>query len=129
MKRKIILLGILSAAISLPSFAQKKSIIGTITSSENGNPVGGIIVMVKGTHQGLVTADDGYFDLIVSEGDTIELSSRYFVDREVVVGADFKYNINLDEKYGQKRTGYRFQQIDRKEENVFTQNTSSSINK
>ena len=129
MKRKIILLVILSAAISLPSFAQKKSIIGTITSSENGNPAGGIIVMVKGTHQGLVTADDGYFDLIVSEGDTIELSSRYFVDREVVVGADFKYNINLDEKYGQKRTGYLFPQIERKEENVFTQNTSSSIYK
>jgi hypothetical protein len=129
MKRRIILLGILSATISLPSFAQKKSIIGTITSSENGNPIGGIIVMVKGTHQGLVTADDGYFDLIVSEGDTIELSSRYFVDREVVVGADFKYNINLDEKYGQKRTGYLFQQIDRKEENVLMQNTSSSINK
>lgn len=129
MKRKIIVLGILSVAISAPSFAQKKSIIGTITSSENGNPVGGIIVMVKGTHQGLVTADDGYFDLIVSEGDTIELSSRYFVDREVIVGADFKYNINLDEKYGQKRTGYLFRQMDKKEENVLTQNTSSSINK
>ena len=129
MKRKILLLGILSVAISAPSFAQKKSIIGTITSSENGNPVGGIIVMVKGTHQGLVTADDGYFDLIVSEGDTIELSSRYFVDREVIVGADFKYNINLDEKYGEKRTGYRFRQMDKKEENVLTQNTSSSINK
>lgn len=129
MKRKIIVLGILSVAISAPSFAQKKSIIGTITSSENGSPVGGIIVMVKGTHQGLVTADDGYFDLIVSEGDTIELSSRYFVDREVIVGADFKYNINLDEKYGQKRTGHLFRQMDKKEDNVLTQNTSSSINK
>ena len=106
MMKKIIGLGALILVFSVKTFAQQKSIAGTITSREDGNPIGGIIVMVKGTHQGLVTADDGYFDLIVAEGDTIELTSRYFADREVVVGPDFTYNIDLKEKYGEKRTGY-----------------------
>ena len=106
MMRQILGLGALILILSVKTFAQQKSVAGTITSRENGNPIGGIIVMVKGTHQGLVTADDGYFDLIVAEGDTIELTSRYFADREVVVGPDFTYNIDLKEKYGEKRTGY-----------------------
>ena len=106
MTGKIIGLGALSLFFSLKSFAQQKSVAGTITSKEDGNPIGGIVVMVKGTHQGLVTAEDGHFDLIVSEGDTIELTSRYFADREVVVGPDCRYNINLKQKYRDNRTGY-----------------------
>jgi len=106
MTGKIILSGILFLTFSLKLSAQQKSIEGTITSKEDGSPISGIIVMVKGSHQGLVTADDGHFDLIVSEGDTIELSSRYFVSRDVVVGSDFRYTIDLDEKNSEKRTGY-----------------------
>ena len=106
MTGKIIGLGALILFFSLKSFSQQKSVAGTITSQEDGNLIGGIVVMVKGTHQGLVTAEDGHFDLIVSEGDTIELTSRYFADREVVVGPDCRYNINLKQKYWDNRTGY-----------------------
>jgi len=107
MRRKIILPGLLILISSIASFAQQKSVTGTIRS-EGGDPVGGIIVMVKGTDQGLVTTEDGHFDLIVTEGDVIELTSRYFADREVIVGPDQTYNIQLNDKYGEKRTGYLY---------------------
>ena len=106
MARKIIGLGALMLIFSLKSFAQQKSITGTITAKEDGNSLGGIVIMVKGTDQGLVTADDGHFDLIVTEGDTLELTSRHFADREIVVGADCRYNINLKQKYGDQQTSY-----------------------
>ncbi|GLU53426.1 carboxypeptidase-like regulatory domain-containing protein [Dyadobacter frigoris] len=99
---------LIAAVLLVLSFqvsAQKKEVVGIITSSENRDLLSGIVVWVKGSNQGLVTENDGYFDLTVSEGDTIEASSRFFKSKEIIVGSGWRYEIRLDENK-EERTGF-----------------------
>lgn len=91
--------------IAFQASAQTKEVVGIITSSENRDLLSGVVVWVKGSNQGLVTGNDGYFNLTVAEGDTIEASSRYFKSREIIVGSDWKYEIKLETNNTEQQTG------------------------
>lgn len=106
--------------LSFQVSAQKKEVVGIITSAENRNLLSGIVVWVKGSNQGLVTGNDGYFDLSVSEGDTIEVSSRYFKSKEIIVGSGWCYEIRLDENH-EERTGFLDSKILESKENLSTE--------
>lgn len=106
--------------LSFQVSAQKKEVIGIVTSAENRDLLSGIVVWVKGSNQGLVTGNDGYFDLNVSEGDTIEASSRYFKSKEVIVGSGWRYEIRLDENH-EERTGFLDSKILESKENLSTE--------
>ncbi|SEJ02295.1 CarboxypepD_reg-like domain-containing protein [Dyadobacter koreensis] len=82
--------------LTIPVYAQSKEVVGIVTSAENRDLLSGIVVWVKGTNQGVVTGSDGFFDLTVTEGDTIELSSRFFKTKEVIVGSRWNYDICLE---------------------------------
>lgn len=61
---KRILLTLLCATMSLAlSVAQTRTVTGTVTSAEDGFPVIGASVLIKGTMQGTVTDIDGNFSL------------------------------------------------------------------
>ncbi|MBE9463971.1 carboxypeptidase-like regulatory domain-containing protein [Dyadobacter subterraneus] len=105
MTRKYLIVS-LFIILSFQVSAQKKEVGGIVTSAENRDLLSGIVVWVKGSNQGLVTGKDGYFDLTVSEGDTIEASSRYFQSKEIVVGSGWKYEIRLDGNKNEERTGF-----------------------
>jgi len=93
--------------ISFQSMAQKKEVVGIITSKEDRELLQGIVVWVKGSNQGLVTGKDGYFDLTVSEGDTIEASSPHFKTKELIVGNGWHYEILLEtNRKAEERTGF-----------------------
>ena len=49
------------------SFAQEKSITGTVTSATDGLPLPGVNVIVKGTSRGAQTDFDGVFAIKASE--------------------------------------------------------------
>ncbi|MDH6344064.1 TonB-linked SusC/RagA family outer membrane protein [Parabacteroides sp. PFB2-12] len=54
--------------------AQTSSVTGTVTSAEDGEPVIGATVQVKGTNTGTITDSDGKFSIVASTGATLVIS-------------------------------------------------------
>lgn len=65
-KLVLFMLCILFAGIQVVN-AQVKNISGTVTSAEDGSPIPGVSVIVKGTTVGTITNIDGYFRLDVPQ--------------------------------------------------------------
>jgi len=95
MKRKVFLFMamILSSVVLL---AQNVGITGTVVD-ENGEPLIGVSVIVKGTTIGVMTDVDGNFSLDVPANATIEVSSIGFVTQAFPVGNNRNFNIVLQE--------------------------------
>jgi TonB-linked SusC/RagA family outer membrane protein len=78
MKKIIIsrfLMVILCAVLALAqSFAQERTLSGTVTDAESGEPMPGASVTVKGTTRGVITDLDGNFQIGVTEGETVTVS-------------------------------------------------------
>lgn len=82
MKRQIVLLLCLCVSIGLVS-GQTTQVTGTVTSAEDGEPVIGASVIVKGTTTGTVTNYDGIFQLTVpQDARTIVVSTLVCVPRK-----------------------------------------------
>lgn len=79
------------------SFAQEKSITGTVTSATDGLPLPGVNVIVKGTSRGAQTDFDGVFAIKASVGETLEISFIGMKTSTVVVGASNSINIAMSE--------------------------------
>ncbi|MCD6322516.1 MAG: SusC/RagA family TonB-linked outer membrane protein, partial [Clostridiales bacterium] len=75
MKKIALFLSILLFMGTLAANAQSKVITGTVTSSEDGQPIPGVSVSVKGTTLGTVTNIDGVYELKVPENSKILLFS------------------------------------------------------
>lgn len=77
---------------------ETKKIRGTVTD-ENGSPLPGVNVFVKGTTIGTTTDLDGNYEInIPSEGVTLVYSFVGFKTQEVVVGQQTEINITLYEE-------------------------------
>ena len=84
---KTILLLALACAVSVVASAQtagQKVVSGTVVD-ENGVPVPGASVLVKGTTTGVSTDIDGNFSFTVPDNAVLEISSIGFVGQEVNV--------------------------------------------
>ncbi|WP_338732987.1 SusC/RagA family TonB-linked outer membrane protein [Mangrovimonas cancribranchiae] len=68
------------------SFAQEKTISGTI-SDENGLPLPGVNVIVKGTTNGTQTDFDGNYSIGANQGDVLSYSFVGYTTKEMAVGA------------------------------------------
>jgi TonB-linked SusC/RagA family outer membrane protein len=87
-----ILLFIASSAI-----AQNRTITGTVTSKEDGLPLPGVSVKVKGTNVGVSTNSNGKFSLVVPANATaLEISSLGFGTQIVAIGAGNIANAALE---------------------------------
>ncbi|AWW30483.1 SusC/RagA family TonB-linked outer membrane protein [Echinicola strongylocentroti] len=74
MKKNVLLFALL-LVFSQFSFAQISSVKGTVTSAENGEPVPGVSVLVKGTTKGAVTNLDGQYSLeLPDDGEVLVFS-------------------------------------------------------
>ncbi|PMD98105.1 SusC/RagA family TonB-linked outer membrane protein [Siphonobacter sp. BAB-5405] len=91
-KRLSILLLLLS---SLWATAQDRQLTGVITSSEDGQPLPGVSISIKGTAKGATTNADGAYQLAVSSGNTLVFSYVGFTSKEVVLGDESTLNIQL----------------------------------
>ncbi|MFW5657346.1 MAG: carboxypeptidase-like regulatory domain-containing protein, partial [Bacteroidota bacterium] len=65
-KISILLVGLLFVGMQV-ILAQTKQITGTVTSSDDGMPLPGVSVVVKGTSIGITTDIDGEYELNVPE--------------------------------------------------------------
>jgi hypothetical protein len=80
------LLIILLASSSL--FAQERTISGTLTSTEDGSPLPGVSIYIKGTNIGTATDINGYYSINVPIGSTLVFAFVGMQTREVVVTKD-----------------------------------------
>lgn len=76
--------------------AQNRSITGKITSSDDGSPVIGATVIVKGTSTGTVTNMNGEYTIQVPEGATALIVKFVGMkDQEIKLGPGAKHNVVL----------------------------------
>tara|TARA_B110000977_G_scaffold34223_1_gene45720 strand:+ start:620 stop:3754 length:3135 start_codon:yes stop_codon:yes gene_type:complete len=72
----------------------QKAITGTVVD-ENGNPLPGATVLVKGTSSGVASDFDGNYSITANEGDTLVFSFIGFSPNEVTVGASNIIDVSI----------------------------------
>ncbi|EDP71621.1 hypothetical protein FBALC1_04017 [Flavobacteriales bacterium ALC-1] len=77
------------------SFAQEKTVTGTVTTAADGLPLPGASVIVKGTSKGQQTDFDGKYTIQVNQGDVLVISYVGMQATEVAVGAANTYDVAL----------------------------------
>ncbi len=76
--------------------AQEKTITGTVTASEDGMPLPGVNVIVKGTSRGVQTDFDGNYSIKASVGEVLVFSYVGLNTVEISVGASNTVNVELE---------------------------------
>lgn len=69
--KKILLLGLSLFLVSAVAFAQGRKVTGIVSSGEDGEPIPGATVLVKGTSVGAATDIDGKYSLTIPENGTV----------------------------------------------------------
>ena len=88
------ILTLLLALVVQLTFAQQKTITGTVTD-DTGLPLPGANVIIKGTSSGTQTDFDGNYTVSANVGQTIAFSYVGFTTKEVKVGAQNSINVTL----------------------------------
>lgn len=91
---------LMASLLSLPIMSAANAPTGTISGKvldENGEPVAGAAVLLKGSSMGTVTSIDGSFSINASEGDFIEVSCLGFLPSEFRVDKSRIYEVVLQE--------------------------------
>lgn len=89
---------ILFIIFSLPAFAQKQKISGTITSSA-GTPLEGATIKVKGSRGGTRADKEGTFTIIADPKDILEVSSIGYEFQNISVNGLSSINIKLETSF------------------------------
>ncbi|MFN8255488.1 MAG: TonB-dependent receptor [Bacteroidales bacterium] len=96
MKKVLVLMMLLCFVMMHTAFAQNRQISGVITSSEDGSPVVGATVSVKGTSTATLTDLDGKYQISVpSEGQLLVVTFLGMTTQEVAVGTSNTIDIVL----------------------------------
>ena len=91
------LLTLFMAFVMQFSFAQEKTVTGTVTTAMDGLPLPGASVIVKGTSRGQQTDFDGKFTIQVNQGDVLVISYVGMTPGNVTIGAASTYNVALED--------------------------------
>ncbi len=78
------------------TFAQDIPIKGTVTSGEDGSPVPGAYVLIKGTNNGAATDADGNFTLTAPSSGTLIFSSVGYRTQELALAGQSVLNVVMD---------------------------------
>ncbi|MEM7298665.1 MAG: SusC/RagA family TonB-linked outer membrane protein, partial [Bacteroidota bacterium] len=82
--------------ISSLTFAQQKTVTGTVTDALDGVGLPGVTVQVKGTQTGAITDIDGRFTLSASESDVLVFTYIGYKSVEQTVGQRTVFNVGLE---------------------------------
>ena len=98
MKKCLLLLFFLAGTLSVQSiYAQQRTVSGKVTSADDGAPVPGVNVLLKGTATGTVTDLDGNYKIAVpSEATVLVFSFIGLQTQEVTVGAQAVINVIME---------------------------------
>jgi TonB-linked SusC/RagA family outer membrane protein len=90
------LLTLFMAFVMQFSFSQEKTVTGTVTTMEDGLPLPGASVIVKGTSRGQQTDFDGNYSIKANQGDVLVISYVGMKNTEVEIGAATIYSVSLE---------------------------------
>ncbi len=93
MKKKLLMLFFAVFCCLTNVMAQSKTVTGRVVSSDDGYPLPGVSVTVKGTKNGTVTSTLGTFTITVNEGQTLVFSFIGTLPQEIVVGTSNVINV------------------------------------
>lgn len=93
----------LVALVCLNGYAQERTVAGRLTSTEDGTPLPGVNITIKGTNVGTVTDADGRYKLRVPIGATLVYAFIGFATTEVVVTTDRLVPVASSGKEDRKR--------------------------
>ncbi|MDY2588306.1 YfbK domain-containing protein [Winogradskyella aquimaris] len=82
---------------TLSSYAQEKEVSGTVTTANDGLPLPGASVIVKGTSKGVNTDFEGKYTITVKLGDILVVSFVGMETAEVTIGEGNTYDVILEE--------------------------------
>jgi TonB-linked SusC/RagA family outer membrane protein len=82
--------------LSSALWSQMKKISGKIQSEEDGRPLIGASITIKGKSGGTQTDSDGSFSIDASQGDVLLISSTGFEAQEVIVGSSSTIDVSLE---------------------------------
>lgn len=77
------------------TFAQEKTITGTVTDAETGMPLAGVNIVIEGTTTGTQTDFDGNYSIEASTGQTLAFSYIGYADKSVTVGTQTNINVTM----------------------------------
>src|SRR5690606_22121163 len=104
--KKILLLGWVVLLAANQVFGQERTVTGTVTAEEDGSPLPGVNVVVKGTTSGTVTDVAGRYSLSVpQEGGTLIFSFIGLVTQEVDIGGRTTLDVRMSEDSRQVGAG------------------------
>ncbi|WP_158799715.1 SusC/RagA family TonB-linked outer membrane protein [Pedobacter sp. L105] len=95
MKKLILSLFFLVCIAVTTAMAQTRSVSGTVRGKEDGQPIPGVSVKIKGTNSGVSTNSDGKYAIQVATGATLQFSSIGYTTGEVFVGKETVINFAL----------------------------------
>src|SRR5690554_6144859 len=77
--------------------AQVRTVTGTVTAQEDGQPLSGVTVLIRGTSQGGNTDENGQFTIAVPEGAN-ELEFRHvgYLPQTITIGTAGALNVVLE---------------------------------
>ncbi|WP_425637477.1 SusC/RagA family TonB-linked outer membrane protein [Algoriphagus yeomjeoni] len=94
--KKILLLGLSLFLVGAVAFAQGRRVTGIVTSAEDGQPIPGATVLVKGTTVGTATDLDGKYSLNIPDGGTVLVISFIgTTTQEISIGQKSEINVVL----------------------------------
>lgn len=95
MKAKFKLLFLFLFVVSF-SYAQEITVTGAVTSADDGLPLPGVNVIVKGTTNGTNTDFDGKYTIKVQPGAVLEFSSVGFKTQNITVGSQTSIKVGME---------------------------------
>jgi len=78
-----------------------RTITGTVTDADSGDPLIGVNVLVKGTARGTITDLDGFYSIDADNGDVIVFSYTGYKDLEVSIENQTVIDLGLSEDVAQ----------------------------
>lgn len=81
--------------ISAHAYAQTRKVTGTVTGSDNGFPLPGVSVSVKGTSAGTQTDGNGRFSISAENGTMLVFTYVGYTSKEVAVGNQTSIAVTL----------------------------------
>jgi TonB-linked SusC/RagA family outer membrane protein len=98
--KKLLLVSLCVLFYSLQIFAQNRTVTGTVIAKEDGGPIPGVGVKVKGTTLGVVTGADGKYSISVPSSATTLVFSfiGYATQEKAISGSSVNVTMELSSK-------------------------------
>lgn len=93
MKKFLLSSWLLSLVFCLPLLAQNVNVSGRVTASEDGSPLPGVNIVVKGSTRGATSNSEGNYEISVPKGTVLQYSFIGFVTQSVTVGSQTTINV------------------------------------